>query len=143
AAHPGERAWPAVTEVETLAVVGDSALVRARMRTGVMHQIRAHLALLGHPVLGDAVYGGPPAPLAPGRPAPHAAPREPAAGGPPRAPAPPRLDAADQAAAAFPLPPRGSLAVAHAEQRLFTLFGSSTRPSSRLWHTRRQDAQMK
>ncbi len=73
AAHPGERAWPAVTEVETLAVVGDSALVRARMRTGVMHQIRAHLALLGHPVLGDAVYGGPPAPLAPGRHALHAA----------------------------------------------------------------------
>ena len=33
-------------------------------------------------------------------------------------------------------------AVAHAVQRLFTLFGSSTRPSSRLWHTRLQLAQM-
>jgi len=26
--------------------------------TGVMHQIRAHLAFTGHPVLGDALYGG-------------------------------------------------------------------------------------
>jgi 23S rRNA pseudouridine1911/1915/1917 synthase len=73
AAHPGERSWPAVTDVETLAVAGGCALVRARMRTGVMHQVRAHLALLGHPVLGDLVYGGPAAPLAPGRHALHAA----------------------------------------------------------------------
>jgi 23S rRNA pseudouridine1911/1915/1917 synthase len=72
-ARGGGRAWPAVTDVETLAVHGGRALVRTRMRTGVTHQIRAHLALLGHPVLGDALYGGPPAPLAPGRHALHAA----------------------------------------------------------------------
>jgi len=72
-ARPGQRAWDAVTDVETLAVGRGRALVRARMHTGVTHQIRAHLALLGHPVLGDALYGGPPAPLAPGRHALHAA----------------------------------------------------------------------
>ena len=33
--------------------------------------------------------------------------------------------------------------VAHAVQRLFRLFGSSTRPSSTLWQTFRQEAQMK
>ena len=43
----------------------------------------------------------------------------------------------------FILPPRGSFAVAQALQRLFMLFGSSTRPSSTLWQTFRQEAQMK
>jgi 23S rRNA pseudouridine1911/1915/1917 synthase len=73
AAAPGLRSWSAVTEVETRAIAADRTLVVARMRTGVTHQIRAHLAAVGHPVLGDALYGGPTANLAPGRHALHAA----------------------------------------------------------------------
>jgi 23S rRNA pseudouridine1911/1915/1917 synthase len=33
-------------------------LVEVRIVTGVMHQIRAHMAYLGHPVAGDLLYGG-------------------------------------------------------------------------------------
>jgi len=38
------------------------ALVRCQARTGRMHQVRAHLAYVGSPITGDAIYGG--APLA-------------------------------------------------------------------------------
>jgi 23S rRNA pseudouridine1911/1915/1917 synthase len=38
----------------------DLCLVRCTARTGRMHQVRAHLALLRAPILGDALYGAPP-----------------------------------------------------------------------------------
>ncbi len=41
---------------------GDHALVRCTARSGRMHQVRAHLAHVGAPIAGDALYGG--APLA-------------------------------------------------------------------------------
>ncbi len=47
--------------------------MRVRIVAGVMHEIRAHLAYLGHPVAGDAQYGGAaPAPPGLGRPFLHA-----------------------------------------------------------------------
>ena len=49
-----------------------AALVECRLETGRTHQIRVHLAAIGHPVLGDARYGGVRAALACPRPFLHA-----------------------------------------------------------------------
>ena len=64
--------WPARTDVVALHAGGGRTLVEATLRTGVTHQVRIHLALLGCPVLGDTLYGGPETDLAPARHALHA-----------------------------------------------------------------------
>jgi 23S rRNA pseudouridine1911/1915/1917 synthase len=51
--------WPAITDVRPLLRSADLTLVHLRMRTGVTHQLRVHLASIGHPVLGDRRYGEP------------------------------------------------------------------------------------
>ena len=50
---------PALTEyrVERYDRARDASVVQIRIRTGRTHQIRRHLAALGHPVLGDPRYG--------------------------------------------------------------------------------------
>jgi 23S rRNA pseudouridine1911/1915/1917 synthase len=67
AALPGDRAWRARSTILEAVAHGATATVVVEIRTGVTHQVRAHLALAGHPVLNDPLYGGPPAALPPGR----------------------------------------------------------------------------
>lgn len=47
----------AVTHIAVLAEYPGFSHVRCRLETGRTHQIRVHCAYLGHPVLGDVVYG--------------------------------------------------------------------------------------
>ena len=49
---------PAATDWRLLGQAGDSAWLELTPRTGRTHQVRAHCAALGFPVLGDPVYGG-------------------------------------------------------------------------------------
>lgn len=48
---------PAITHWEVIARYGGYTHVRCRLETGRTHQIRVHMAHIGHPILGDTVYG--------------------------------------------------------------------------------------
>jgi 23S rRNA pseudouridine1911/1915/1917 synthase len=53
----GSRGKRAVTHWRRLERLRDSALVECRLETGRTHQVRVHMASIGHPLLGDPVYG--------------------------------------------------------------------------------------
>ena len=48
---------PAVTHYRVLERFGEYTYIECELETGRTHQIRVHMASIGHPVLGDAVYG--------------------------------------------------------------------------------------
>lgn len=53
---PGGR--PSITHYEVRATGAGASLIDVSLETGRTHQIRVHLAHLGHPVVGDRIYGG-------------------------------------------------------------------------------------
>ncbi|HUJ40145.1 MAG TPA: RluA family pseudouridine synthase [Candidatus Acidoferrales bacterium] len=55
------------TDWRSLASLGPFTLVEARLHTGRTHQIRVHFSALGHPVVGDSLYGAPQSPVVAGR----------------------------------------------------------------------------
>jgi 23S rRNA pseudouridine1911/1915/1917 synthase len=52
------RARTAVTRITYAQHLRGVTLVRVAIATGRTHQIRVHLSEIGHPVVGDALYGG-------------------------------------------------------------------------------------
>jgi 23S rRNA pseudouridine1911/1915/1917 synthase len=51
------RGKRAVTHWRRLTTLREAALVECRLETGRTHQVRVHMASIGHPLLGDPVYG--------------------------------------------------------------------------------------
>ena len=52
-----QNSRPAVTHWQVIARYRGYTHIRCKLETGRTHQIRVHMAYLGHPLLGDEVYG--------------------------------------------------------------------------------------
>lgn len=57
----GSNGKPSITEYKVLKTNGRLSLLELKPATGRTHQLRVHLNHLGHPILGDTLYGGQPA----------------------------------------------------------------------------------
>lgn len=57
AKEDGGRGKRAVTHYRIVERLDDAALTECRLETGRTHQVRVHMASIGHPLLGDPVYG--------------------------------------------------------------------------------------
>lgn len=55
------------TDWRVIARIGPLTLLEIQLHTGRTHQIRVHLSAVGHPVVGDAVYGAPREPIVQGK----------------------------------------------------------------------------
>ena len=55
--NPPRGAKNIITKYRTVATAGGNALIEVELLTGRTHQIRAHMAYIGHPLVGDGKYG--------------------------------------------------------------------------------------
>jgi 23S rRNA pseudouridine1911/1915/1917 synthase len=53
----GEGGYPAITQFQVVERFPAATLVRLELETGRTHQIRIHLSAIGHPIIGDDMYG--------------------------------------------------------------------------------------
>ena len=54
--HNSDSAKEAITHYTVLERFGDVSYIKLKLETGRTHQIRVHMAYIGHPLLGDEVY---------------------------------------------------------------------------------------
>jgi 23S rRNA pseudouridine1911/1915/1917 synthase len=61
--NDSSRGKTAITHYKVLERLAHAAVIECRLETGRTHQVRVHCASIGHPLLGDPVYGRTPKPL--------------------------------------------------------------------------------
>ena len=52
-----DNGQPSITHFEVLKNLKEFSLVKCTLETGRTHQIRVHMSAIGHPLIGDSLYG--------------------------------------------------------------------------------------